>query len=63
MDYGFRSLPIENRHALAVQHLPAHHADPFDRMLVAQAQCEDLTILTADAAIKAYDVRTLDAGE
>jgi len=49
--HGFRSLPIEVRHALAVRDLPLHHRDPFDRMLVAQARCEDLTLLTADPAI------------
>jgi PIN domain nuclease of toxin-antitoxin system len=59
--HGFRTLPIEVRHALAVRDLPLHHRDPFDRMLVAQARCEDLTLLTADPAMAAYDVRTIDA--
>ena len=58
---GFRPLPITIAHALAVRDLPHHHGDPFDRILIAQAQCEDLTLLTADAAIQAYDVRTIDA--
>src|SRR5215469_18716923 len=53
---GFRNLPFSFEHALAVRHLPLHHADPFDRMLIAQAQCEELTLMTADAAITAYDV-------
>ena len=61
LEGGFHGLPISLRHALAVRSLPSHHADPFDRMLVAQAQCEDLTIVTADRAIEHYDVRTLDA--
>src|ERR1039457_1195154 len=59
--HGFSALPINFRHAIAVHGLPFHHSDPFDRMLVAQAQCEDLVLLTADPSIMAYDVRTLDA--
>ena len=58
---GFRSLPISTRHALAAGALPLHHSDPFDRMLIAQAQCEDLVLATVDSAISRYDVRTLDA--
>ena len=58
---GFRPLTITHRHAFAVRTLPRHHDDPFDRMLIAQARCEDLTLVTADAEIPAYDVRTLDA--
>jgi PIN domain nuclease of toxin-antitoxin system len=57
----FRPLPITFDHAQAVSKLPLHHRDPFDRMLIAQARCEDLTLLTADPAIAAYDVRTIDA--
>ena len=63
LDQGFRSLPIEMSHAFAIRMLPSLHTDPFDRMLVAQAQCEELTIITSDSAIEAYDVRTLDASE
>lgn len=59
--HGFRDLPITVRHAIAVRDLPLLHRDPFDRMLIAQARCEDLTLLTADAAVTAYDVRTIDA--
>ncbi|MBZ5617830.1 MAG: type II toxin-antitoxin system VapC family toxin [Acidobacteriia bacterium] len=58
---GWRSLPITIEHALAVQDLPLIHKDPFDRMLVAQAQSEGLTLVTADPKISAYDVRTIDA--
>lgn len=54
-----RSLPIENRHALRATRLPPHHRDPFDRMLVAQAQIEKLPILTADTQLSNYDVETL----
>ena len=59
--YGFKPLPITIRHALAIRDLPWLHRDPFDRMLVAQALCEDLTLLTADPLIRTYDIRTLDA--
>jgi PIN domain nuclease of toxin-antitoxin system len=57
----FRFLPITFEHAWAVSQLPLHHRDPFDRMLIAQARCEDLTLLTADHVIAAYHVRTIDA--
>jgi PIN domain nuclease of toxin-antitoxin system len=52
-------LPIQMSHALRVQELPPLHRDPFDRMLVAQAQLERLPILTADPSIARYDVETL----
>ncbi|MGH7647261.1 MAG: type II toxin-antitoxin system VapC family toxin [Gemmatimonadaceae bacterium] len=55
------SLPVHTRHALHVATLPAHHRDPFDRLLVAQAQLEGLPILTADAAFRKYDVTTVRA--
>jgi PIN domain nuclease of toxin-antitoxin system len=63
MANGFHALPVNFEHALALRTLPALHRDPFDRMLVAQAQCEDLTIVTADSAIEAHDVQTMDATE
>lgn len=52
-------LPIQMSHALRVQELPPLHRDPFDRMLVAQAQLEKLPILTSDAWIPRYDVEAL----
>lgn len=58
---SFSPLPILVRHALAVRDLPDHHRDPFDRLLVAQARIEDLTIVTADACIPRYDVSVLPA--
>lgn len=61
IESGFQTLPITVQHALAIGALPSLHADPFDRLLVAQAQCEGLTIVTVDPAISAYDVRTIDA--
>ncbi|MBI4012502.1 MAG: type II toxin-antitoxin system VapC family toxin [Candidatus Rokubacteria bacterium] len=53
------ALPIEHRHAFRVAWLPAHHRDPFDRMLIAQAQVEGLPILTADPQFAVYDVELL----
>jgi PIN domain nuclease of toxin-antitoxin system len=56
---GYRDLAISRAHAAAVEDLPDHHADPFDRMLVAQARTDDLVLLTADEAVRRYDVRWL----
>jgi PIN domain nuclease of toxin-antitoxin system len=53
---GFVELPMTARHSLIAAYLPRHHEDPFDRMLIAQAQIEDLTIVTRDAAFRAYGV-------
>jgi PIN domain nuclease of toxin-antitoxin system len=61
--HHFRPLPIDFQHALAVRNLPYYHRDPFDRMLIAQAQCEDLILMTADPRIAAYGIRTLDASK
>jgi PIN domain nuclease of toxin-antitoxin system len=55
------TLPIEPSHALRVARLPPHHRDPFDRILIAQAQVEGLTILTADQRFSAYHVEVLKA--
>jgi PIN domain nuclease of toxin-antitoxin system len=52
--------PIELDHVLRVATLPMHHRDPFDRLLVAQAQALGATIVTADPAIARYDVDVLD---
>lgn len=58
----FETLPITAAHALAAGRLPAHHADPFDRMLVAQAQAEGLTIVTVDRRFPPYGVDLLAIG-
>jgi PIN domain nuclease of toxin-antitoxin system len=58
---GVRPLGIDHGHALRVSTLPPHHRDPFDRLLIAQAQIEELTILTSDPMFDAYDVATLPA--
>jgi PIN domain nuclease of toxin-antitoxin system len=55
----FVELPITARHALVAATLPRHHEDPFDRMLIAQAQIEGLTIVTRDSAFRAYGVALL----
>jgi PIN domain nuclease of toxin-antitoxin system len=56
---GFRQLPISYTHAVAVRRLPLLHRDPFDRMLVAQARCEGLTLVTRDPQIHRYEVDLL----
>jgi len=58
---GFRELPITSEHAIAAGRLPLIHRDPFDRMLVAQALCEGLTLLTRDADIAKYGLPLLTA--
>lgn len=57
---GVRPLPISWGHARAVQGLPLHHADPFDRLLIAQAQQEGLALVSADSKFRAYDVQLID---
>jgi PIN domain nuclease of toxin-antitoxin system len=52
-------LPISFSHLAAVATLPFHHRDPFDRMLIAQAQVEQMPIVSADAAFDAYGIRRL----
>ena len=57
---GFTPLPIMVEHALAAGRLPDHHRDPFDRMLIAQAQLEELLVVTHDGAFGQYDVGLFD---
>ena len=57
----FQHLPIAIRHAVAVAELPPIHGDPFDRIQIAQARLEGLTIVTRDGRIPRYDVRCLRA--
>ncbi len=54
----FTPLPVTIAHALAVRSLPPHHRDPFDRMLVAQAICDGLTLVTRDPEILLYPVQS-----
>ena len=58
---GLRILGLAPEHGLGVAGLPMHHRDPFDRLLVAQARSEGLTVLTTDARIARYDVPVIDA--
>lgn len=60
-DSGFLTLSVTLEHAVAVAELPQHHGDPFDRLLIVQAQIERLTIVTSDTAFDDYDVEVLDA--
>lgn len=54
-------LDLSLAHIFALDALPKQHSDPFDRMLVAQAQCERLTLLTADSRLLAYPIAVIDA--
>jgi PIN domain nuclease of toxin-antitoxin system len=60
LDTGVRVLGLSAAHGLAVASLPLHHRDPFDRLLVAQAQHEGFTLVTADPWIPGYEVEVLD---
>ena len=55
----FEQLPVTFEHAEAVAELPGHHRDPFDRLLIAQARCEGLVVVTHDQRFRAYDVPVL----
>ena len=57
--HHFLALPVELSHALEVYRLPPIHQDPFDRLLIAQSQLEDLPILTADTEIARYQVEVI----
>ncbi len=54
LDNGYLELPITSRHALTIEHLPPLHKDPFDRLLLAQAHSEGITLITADAQLARY---------
>jgi PIN domain nuclease of toxin-antitoxin system len=56
---GLGILDVTGRHGVAAGRLPPHHRDPFDRMLVAQAALEELTLVTADRQVQRYDVPLL----
>ncbi len=57
--YGFLALPVQISHAVQVYTLPMHHANPFDRLLVAQSQIESMPLITLDADIRKYDVEVV----
>jgi PIN domain nuclease of toxin-antitoxin system len=58
---GFLELPVTFPHAERVAALPAHHRDPFDRLLIAQAETEELTLVTRDPVFRRYAVETIPA--
>jgi PIN domain nuclease of toxin-antitoxin system len=62
-ELSLRSLDITYVHALAIEELPYHHGDPFDRMLIAQARSEDMVLLTADRIFRKYDVDQIFCGK
>lgn len=53
------ALPVLHGHATHVARLPLHHRDPFDRMLIAQAQLEGLAVMTSDPRFASYGVETI----
>lgn len=57
----FSALPVTLRHAQAVESLPRHHRDPFDRMLICQAQLDGLTLVTSDRMMRRYPVSVMPA--
>ena len=61
LDASFRELPVTFQHAEALETLPAHHADPFDRLILATAAVEGLTIVTSDRLFNLYGLPLLDA--
>jgi len=60
-DSGIRTLGLSPAHGLAVADLPVHHRDPFDRLIIAQAIVERLTVVTADTRFQAYGIELLQA--
>lgn len=60
-DQGFKLLPVQLRHIQGIRSMPRHHGDPFDRMLVAQAIADGLTLVTSDRTLRRYPVATLPA--
>jgi PIN domain nuclease of toxin-antitoxin system len=54
LDNGYSELPVSSEHAVAIESLPSIHKDPFDRILVAQATVEGITLLTADLLVAQY---------
>ena len=58
--HRFTPLSITTEHALAVENLPSHHKDPFDRLLIAQAQVEHLTLITRDQRLSLYGVKIIE---
>ena len=62
LNWGIKRVGISHLHALAVGELPAHHQDPFDRILIVQAVTEEMVLLTADRMFQKYPVKTIWCG-
>jgi PIN domain nuclease of toxin-antitoxin system len=60
---GIHSLPIAQSHTLTVYDLPLHHADPFDRLIIAQALAEGMVVLTSDRAFEKYPIEIVRCGK
>lgn len=60
---GIHSLSVTQSHSLKVYDLPLHHSDPFDRLIIAQALAEQMTVLTSDRVFKKYDVEVIWCGK
>lgn len=54
LDNGYTELPVTSQHAVSIDNLPALHKDPFDRLLLAQAQSEGIILLTSDSLLASY---------
>ncbi|RJP53640.1 MAG: type II toxin-antitoxin system VapC family toxin [Anaerolineaceae bacterium] len=57
--HGFQALPVQVHHAVQVYKLPLHHADPFDRLLIAQSWIESMPLISVDAEIRKYEVEVV----
>lgn len=57
--HGFQALPVQIHHAVQVYKLPLHHADPFDRLLIAQSQIESMSLISVDLEIRKYEVEVI----
>jgi PIN domain nuclease of toxin-antitoxin system len=62
-EQGIRSLPINQDHTLRVYDLPPHHSDPFDRIIIAQAMVEEMTVLTSDREFEKYPIDVIWCGK
>ena len=62
-EQGIRSFPINQVHSLKVYDLPSHHSDPFDRMIIAQAMVEEMTVLTSDRVFEKYPIDVVWCGK
>jgi PIN domain nuclease of toxin-antitoxin system len=60
-EFGVEALPVSRTHAVGVADLPDHHSDPFDRLLIAQAQVEQIPVLTGDRVFSSYDLDVIAA--